>query len=64
MQAVSPEDDIIHLKEKVEAGAEIVITQLFYDNDKFFAWRKNCIEAGIKAHFIPGIMPIFGYDRF
>jgi methylenetetrahydrofolate reductase (NADPH) len=49
---------------KIEAGAEFVITQLFYENDIFFDWVKDCKEAGITCPIIPGIMPILGYDRF
>lgn len=64
LTATSREDDIKHLKEKVEAGAEFVITQLFYDNDLFLEWVKDCRLAGITVPIIPGIMPILGYDRF
>jgi len=63
-QATSREDDIKHLKEKCDAGANIIVTQLFYNNDIFLQWVKDCKAAGIDAIFIPGLMPIFGYDRF
>jgi methylenetetrahydrofolate reductase (NADPH) len=63
-QATSYEDDIKHLKEKVDAGADAIITQLFYSNECFFKWVKDCKAAGIDSHFIPGLMPILGYDRF
>ena len=56
--------DISFLKEKVEAGADIVVTQLFYDVDKFLFFRDKCIKAGIKVPIIPGIMPIHNYARF
>jgi len=64
--ATSREDDIKYLKEKCEAGADIVITQLFYNNEIYIQWVKDCRAAGIKdsVHFIPGLMPILGYDRF
>ena len=52
------------MKEKCDAGSEIVITQLFYNNEIYLQWVKDCKAAGIKAHFIPGIMPILGYERF
>ncbi len=56
--------DINYLKEKVDAGADIVVTQLFYDVDKFLLFRDKCIKAGIKVPIIPGIMPIHNYARF
>ena len=64
LQATSREDDIYHLKEKVDAGADFVITQLFYDNQIFYDWVADCRRAGIECEIIPGIMPILGYDRF
>ncbi len=64
LQATSREDDIRHLKEKVDAGADFVITQLFFDNQIFYDWVTDCRLAGIDCLMIPGIMPILGYDRF
>jgi len=64
LQATSREDDIRHLKEKCDAGSDIIITQLFYNNELFIQWVKDCRAAGITAHIIPGIMPILGYERF
>ena len=64
LQATSREDDIKHLKEKCDAGADIVITQMFYNNQMYLDWVKDCKAIGIKAHFVPGLMPILGYDRF
>lgn len=48
----------------MDAGADLVITQLFYNNEIYNEWVKDCRAAGINAHFIPGLMPILGYDRF
>lgn len=62
--APSPEADIQYLKEKCEAGADVVITQLFFEVDIFNDWVRRCREAGITAHLLPGIMPILGYDKF
>lgn len=64
LSATSRADDIKHLKAKVDAGADFVITQLFYDNEIFYKWVEDCREAGITCPIIPGIMPILGYDRF
>ncbi len=64
LNATSREDDIRHLKEKIDAGADFIITQLFYDLDIFYQWVKDCREVGIHCQIIPGIMPILGYERF
>lgn len=56
-ESTSPEDDLVNLKRKVDAGADIVITQLFYDNDDFYRFRDQCADKGIKVPIIPGILP-------
>ncbi|MCX6247010.1 MAG: methylenetetrahydrofolate reductase [Bacteroidetes bacterium] len=50
--------DLAFLKQKIEAGAEYIITQMFYDNEKYFAFVRNCREAGITVPIIPGLKPI------
>ncbi|MFH1825965.1 MAG: methylenetetrahydrofolate reductase [NAD(P)H] [bacterium] len=57
-EAPSLGQDIEHLKEKVESGAEFIITQLFFDNCFFFDFKNRCDNAGIRVPIIPGIMPI------
>ena len=56
--------NIQHLKQKIDAGADFVITQLFYDVKVFINYVKKCREAEITVPIIPGIMPIQTYQGF
>jgi len=60
----SLEEDIKYLKEKVDAGADFIITQLFYDVDLYFSWVDKIRAIGVKCPVIPGIMPIQNYNGF
>jgi methylenetetrahydrofolate reductase (NADPH) len=57
-EALSPESDLENLKRKVDAGANVVITQLFYCNDDFFRFRDACDRLGIRVPIVPGILPV------
>lgn len=57
-EAANLESDIFYLKQKIEQGASYVVTQLFYDNKKYFRFVDACREAGITIPIIPGLKPI------
>ena len=57
-EAPNQEEDILNLKKKVDAGAEYIITQMFFDNRKFFDFVEKCHKAGIGLPIIPGLKPI------
>ncbi|MCM1175216.1 MAG: methylenetetrahydrofolate reductase [NAD(P)H] [Blautia sp.] len=57
-EAESFESDLAHLKEKVDAGAGFLITQLFFSNDIFYRFRERAAAAGITVPICAGIMPI------
>lgn len=57
-EANSVEDDLIHLREKCKYGVKALISQLFFDNDIFCAWRDRARSMGITQPIIAGIMPI------
>lgn len=58
MEAPSLDSDIHFLKEKIKNGAEYIITQMFFDNKKFFEFVDKCRAAGITVPIIPGLKPI------
>lgn len=62
-EAPSAEIDLQNLKRKVDTGADVVITQLFYDNDEFFRFRDRCDAIGIRVPIVPGILPVVSYKQ-
>ena len=57
-QEPSPEVDLKNLKRKVDAGADVVITQLFYNNEDFLRFRERCERLGITVPIVPGLLPV------
>ena len=62
-EAPSFDTDLENLKRKVDAGAEVIITQLFYDNNDFYRFRDRCVQAGIDAPIVPGILPVISLKQ-
>ena len=62
-EALSPAADLGFLKEKCDAGGDVVVTQLFYDNADFFRFRDRCTAIGINQPIIPGLMPVTNYAQ-
>ncbi len=58
MEAPSLDSDIHFLKQKIKHGADYIITQMFFDNQKFFDYVAKCRNAGITVPIIPGLKPI------
>jgi methylenetetrahydrofolate reductase (NADPH) len=62
-EAASAEADIDNLKRKLDAGASIAITQFFFDNEDFLRFRDACVQAGITAPVVPGILPVENFAK-
>jgi methylenetetrahydrofolate reductase (NADPH) len=62
-EAPSAEVDLANLKRKVDAGADVVITQLFYNNDDFFRFRDRCAAIGIGVPIVPGLLPVTNFAQ-
>jgi len=57
-EAPNMQTDLSYLKDKIDAGAEYIVTQMFFDNKKYFDFVKICKESGINIPIIPGLKPI------
>ena len=52
------DEDLTHLKEKVEAGCEYLTTQMFFDNNIYYRFMYKALQKGIDVPVVPGIMPV------
>ncbi|MCE2768485.1 MAG: methylenetetrahydrofolate reductase [NAD(P)H] [Saprospiraceae bacterium] len=57
-EAPNMESDLAFIKQKVEAGAEYIVTQMFFDNKKYFEYVESCRNAGIHIPIVPGLKPL------
>lgn len=62
-EAPSLDKDLMNLKLKVDAGADFIITQLFFENNKYFSFVEQARNIGINSRIIPGIIPITAYGQ-
>ena len=62
-EAVSQDADLENLKRKCDAGGDVVVTQLFYDNADFLRFRERCAALGITAPIVPGVMPVTNFAQ-
>ena len=57
-ESINQKDDLLHIKDKVDAGADFLTTQMVFDNNLFFNFMYKLREAGVTCPVVPGIMPI------
>jgi methylenetetrahydrofolate reductase (NADPH) len=62
-EAYNRVEDIRHLKEKVDAGADFITTQLFLHNHVYFQFVADCREAGITVPIVPGLLPVLSLEQ-
>ena len=63
IESPNKQTDWMHLREKVKAGADLIITNLFFENQHFFEFERHIREGGVSIPIIPGIMPITNFQQ-
>lgn len=62
-EAPNMDNDLQYLKKKVDMGADYIVTQMFFDNEKYYAFVKACRDMGITVPIIPGLKPIYNLKQ-
>lgn len=62
-EAPNMESDLHHLKRKVDMGADYIVTQMFFDNEKYYSFVKACRDIGITVPIIPGLKPLYSVKQ-
>jgi len=62
-EAPSHEIDLANLKRKADSGADVIVTQLFYNNEDFFRFRDRCHALGIRLPIVPGLLPVTNFAQ-
>jgi methylenetetrahydrofolate reductase (NADPH) len=62
-EAPSHDVDLANLRRKVDSGADVVVTQLFYNNEDFFRFRDRCQALGIRLPIVPGLLPVTNFAQ-
>lgn len=62
-EATTGDDDVAQLKRKFDAGADVAITQFFFDNEDFLRFRDRCAAAGVDKPILPGVLPIENFQK-
>jgi len=63
VEAPNLDEDLKNLKRKVDAGADFVVSQLFFDNEVFYRFRDRAMKIGIRVPLIPGVFPVLHYRQ-